>query len=88
PVDMWSVSIQNSPMLSGCYPCSSRYLSTVRSAILLPVSTNPVPFIYCDYTGEPPRELAEGALCDIAPTMLDAAGIPQPADMTGKSLLR
>ena len=51
-------------------------------------STNPVPFIYCDYTGEPPRELAEGALCDIAPTMLDAAGIQQPADMTGKSLLR
>ena len=51
-------------------------------------STNPVPFIYCDYTGEAPRELAEGALCDIAPTMLDAAGIPQPADMTGKSLLR
>ena len=45
-------------------------------------------FIYCDYTGEAPRELAEGALCDIAPTMLDAAGIPQPADMTGKSLLR
>ncbi|MBP5751213.1 MAG: alkaline phosphatase family protein, partial [Firmicutes bacterium] len=54
-------------------------------------STNPVPFIYCDYSGEPcegPVTLAEGALCDIAPTMLDAAGIPQPSEMEGKSLLR
>ena len=51
-------------------------------------STNPVPFIFCDYTGADPRTLAEGALCDIAPTMLDAAGIPQPAEMTGKSLLK
>ena len=51
-------------------------------------STNPVPFIYCDYSGSDPRTLAEGALCDIAPTMLDAAGIAQPAEMEGKSLLR
>ena len=54
-------------------------------------STNPVPFIYCDYSGKPcegPVTLAEGALCDIAPTMLDAAGIPQPSEMEGKSLLR
>ena len=51
-------------------------------------STNPVPFIYCDYTGTDPRGLTEGALCDIAPTMLDAAGIAQPAEMEGHSLLK
>ena len=52
-------------------------------------STNPVPFIYCDFTGTDPRQLAEGgALCDIAPTMLDAAGLPQPNEMSGKSLLQ
>jgi 2,3-bisphosphoglycerate-independent phosphoglycerate mutase len=54
-------------------------------------STNPVPFIYCDYSGEScdmPVTLAEGALCDIAPTMLAAAGLPQPSEMEGKSLFR
>ena len=51
-------------------------------------STNPVPFVYCDYTGDDARGLSDGgALCDIAPTMLDAAGLAQPAEMEGRSLL-
>jgi 2,3-bisphosphoglycerate-independent phosphoglycerate mutase len=29
-----------------------------------------------------------GALCDVAPTVLELMGIPQPAEMTGQSLLR
>jgi len=28
-----------------------------------------------------------GRLCDIAPTLLDLMGIPQPKEMTGHSLL-
>lgn len=47
-----------------------------------------VPFALADYSG---RGLAlsgeEGALCDIAPTMLEAIGIDVPSEMTGKSLL-
>ena len=31
--------------------------------------------------------IADGALCDLAPTMLDLMGLPQPEEMTGKSLL-
>ena len=50
-------------------------------------STNPVPFIYCDYTGTDPRGLAEGALCDIAPTALALLGIDVPAEMTAKNLI-
>ena len=51
-------------------------------------STNPVPFVFCDYTENPcSRTLREGgALCDIAPTMLEAAGLEKPEDMEGKSL--
>ena len=51
-------------------------------------TTAPVPFALADYSG---RGLSlsgeEGALCDIAPTMLAAIGIDAPLEMTGKSLL-
>jgi 2,3-bisphosphoglycerate-independent phosphoglycerate mutase len=31
---------------------------------------------------------ARGALCDVAPTILDLMNIPQPEEMTGRSLLK
>jgi 2,3-bisphosphoglycerate-independent phosphoglycerate mutase len=34
------------------------------------------------------KALADGRLADIAPTLLDLMGLPQPAAMTGRSLLR
>jgi len=33
------------------------------------------------------RALQDGALCDIAPTLLQIMGLPQPQEMTGKSLI-
>lgn len=49
-------------------------------------TTNPVPLIYIG--GEKDVNLrAGGVLADIAPTMLDILEIPQPKEMTGKSLL-
>jgi 2,3-bisphosphoglycerate-independent phosphoglycerate mutase len=33
------------------------------------------------------KRLGDGRLCDIAPTLLQLLGLPQPADMTGHSLL-
>ena len=48
-------------------------------------TTNPVPFIVVDY----PCEVREGGrLSDIAPTMLKIMGLPQPAEMTGKSIIK
>ncbi len=47
-------------------------------------STNPVPFIDTD-TGVALRE--GGILGDVAPTVLEMLGIPQPEAMTGSSLL-
>ncbi|KAL0946449.1 hypothetical protein HGRIS_012672 [Hohenbuehelia grisea] len=63
-------------------------------------TTNPVPFIM---TGDPKKfrfvedelegevkpgeEKEPGALCDVAPTILDIMGLPQPEEMTGRSLL-
>jgi 2,3-bisphosphoglycerate-independent phosphoglycerate mutase len=32
--------------------------------------------------------LADGALCDVAPTLLGLIGLPQPSDMTGRDLRR
>lgn len=34
------------------------------------------------------RELAEGALCDVAPTLLGLIGLEQPKEMTGRDLRR
>ena len=46
-------------------------------------STNPVPFCVVGY----PCKLREGGrLADIAPTMLRILGLPQPSEMTGKSI--
>jgi 2,3-bisphosphoglycerate-independent phosphoglycerate mutase len=48
-------------------------------------TTNPVPLIY---VGKGAASLMEnGALCDIAPTLLQIMGLPQPPEMTGRSLL-
>jgi len=49
-------------------------------------STNPVPLIL---VSPQKKELKEGgALCDLAPTLLDLMGIPVPDEMEGNSLLQ
>ena len=49
-------------------------------------TTNPVPFILVN--ADPAYRLKKGGrLCDIIPTLLELMGIPQPAEMTGVSLL-
>ncbi len=48
-------------------------------------TTNPVPFCVINH----PCELREGGvLADIAPTMLKVLGLPQPTEMTGKSIIQ
>lgn len=47
-------------------------------------TTNLVPFIYI---GRPASITTGGALSDIAPTLLSLMGVPQPSEMTGKSLI-
>ncbi len=51
-------------------------------------TTAPVPLALIDYSGRNfVLESREGALCDIAPTLLDIMAISCPAEMTGKTLL-
>jgi 2,3-bisphosphoglycerate-independent phosphoglycerate mutase len=47
-------------------------------------STNPVPFIVFN---RPCRLRENGRLADIAPTKLKLLGLPQPPEMTGKSII-
>jgi 2,3-bisphosphoglycerate-independent phosphoglycerate mutase len=47
-------------------------------------TTNPVPVLL---TGGGNAGLAEGRLADVAPTLLELMGLPQPAEMTGVSLM-
>jgi 2,3-bisphosphoglycerate-independent phosphoglycerate mutase len=48
-------------------------------------TTNPVPFIV---VGEDCELRDGGVLADIAPTILQLVGLPQPKEMTGKSLIK
>ena len=54
-------------------------------------TTAPVPFVLVDGACEGRRlrmpDCREAALCDIAPTLLDAIGLEIPSEMTGESLL-
>jgi len=46
---------------------------------------NPVPCVYI--TENKAAKVADGQLCDVAPTILSIMGIAQPKEMTGKNLL-
>src|SRR5262249_22562434 len=47
---------------------------------------NPVPVLLVN-APESVSRLAHGRLADVAPTLLQLLGLPQPAEMTGRSLL-
>ena len=49
-------------------------------------TTFPVPVILVDYT-RPVTLRPDGALCDVAPTVLSMMQLPQPVEMTGVSLI-
>ncbi|MEI6143995.1 MAG: 2,3-bisphosphoglycerate-independent phosphoglycerate mutase, partial [Candidatus Berkelbacteria bacterium] len=51
-------------------------------------TTNPVPFVIISKEMEVARKkmISTGALCNIAPTILEIMGIPKPAEMTSNSL--
>ena len=52
-------------------------------------TTNPVGIILVEPEGRRTASgLHDGALCDVAPTILGLLGVPQPAAMTGKDLRR
>ncbi len=48
-------------------------------------SLNPVPCVYISKNQG--VKIADGQLCDVAPTILKIMGIPQPKEMTGKCLI-
>ncbi|HSY75866.1 MAG TPA: alkaline phosphatase family protein, partial [Bacteroidia bacterium] len=50
-------------------------------------TTNPVPCIVIDNGHKTGYKVSEGRLADIAPTVLKIMGLPQPQEMTGKSLV-
>lgn len=49
-------------------------------------TNNPVPLYWISRDTQQ-RTLADGGLADLAPTVLDLLGLPQPAEMSGRSLV-
>lgn len=50
-------------------------------------TTNPVPLVFVDPAQKTVQLREGGRLSDVAPTLLELMGLPQPKDMTGESLL-
>ena len=48
---------------------------------------NPVPLLYVNDGDRDATIRGGGRICDVAPTMLELLGLPQPQEMTGHSLL-
>ena len=46
-------------------------------------TVGPVPVVLVGYAAT----LRHGALCDLAPTLLQLLGVPQPPEMSGRSLI-
>lgn len=66
---------------------NAEVMATETGAIITAHTTNEVPFIIVN--ADKDIELREGgALCDIAPTVLQLMGIKQPVEMTGVSLIK
>ncbi len=51
-------------------------------------TTNPVPCLLVSGAERDGELRAGGALCDVAPTLLELMGVPVPGEMTGRSLLQ
>ena len=49
-------------------------------------SLNPVPFVYV--TANKDAKVENGVLADVAPSILHILGLPQPAEMDGKDLIK
>ena len=50
-------------------------------------TTGPVQFILVDDSRKGAGLRSDGILADVAPTILEIMGLPQPEEMTGKSLI-
>lgn len=66
---------------------NAEVMAKASGAIQTAHTTNEVPFLVIN--GDKSIELREGgALCDVAPTVLQLMGIEKPAEMTGQSLIK
>ena len=52
-----------------------------------PHHRTPCPLYYLNDADRGARSATGGRICDVAPTMLEILGLPQPEAMTGRSLL-
>ncbi|MCL2672256.1 MAG: 2,3-bisphosphoglycerate-independent phosphoglycerate mutase [Clostridiales bacterium] len=74
-------------MITADHGNSERMWDEGENAPFTAHTTGPVPFVLVDPTRKHAILRENGKLCDIAPTLLELMGLPQPAEMEGKSLI-
>jgi 2,3-bisphosphoglycerate-independent phosphoglycerate mutase len=69
------------------YPTQTYFVTTAEGEVNTDHSNNPVPLFVVGNRFRGARNLGQGTLNDVAPTILGIMGIAQPAAMTGRNLL-
>jgi len=70
------------------FPASTYFITSAKGIVNTDHSNNPVPLVLIAKKFKGSNvSLTQGALCDIAPTILGLMGIVKPPEMTGKNLL-
>jgi 2,3-bisphosphoglycerate-independent phosphoglycerate mutase len=73
-------------MITSSYGSCEEMAEAVDGERIMAATNNPVPFHYIDYASDRVQLAENGALEDIAPTILGVLGIDKPVEMTGSDL--
>ncbi len=80
-------SVDGQALITADHGNAEQMLDETTGQVQTAHTTFPVPLIYLPPQGKKAHLKEGGRLCDLAPTLLKAMGLPQPKEMTGEALV-